>query len=535
MDRRSYLGGLVLLLAACGTPKPDSPVDTAHKTGVEDSAPPVDADADGFDAITDCDDTNASIHPGASDPCDGVDQDCDGVGYAEGSCSEVVDLGVGAGAWEADDISTHIVLLSASTDFDGDEIPDPLLSTSCVLVGDTWSCWTGAAVISGGMPDEGTLISTTTLGHWAGEPDTDLLANGGSTGDFDGDGYADIYFTSIGCDGTSQGSVYLIRGPSDRWSSVPLYIGDAADARWLEDRPYVCFGEDADAGRDLDGDGMDEIITSNGDRPVRVHVLRGRADASGTLAAEDELWFDRSGTGSTLLLPDMDGDGLEELGALLADTVTGQGVLGWANEPMTHLPGTDLSSILTVRGSSAGTNYAFMPRGAMGDWNADGYQDVLIGIGVAATEAESGRVCVAPLGGGADLGSDFSDSLGPEICPDAPGVTTVSGVAPVPDVDADGRMEILWGTLDLGDVYGACVIPSSRLPSSGHVAFRERSYCFNGGEDSPGLNALADLDGDGLPEFLLNDTRWEGDTGSRYGRVLVAPGFQIPWDDPSAW
>jgi hypothetical protein len=119
----------LLLLAACGTPKPDSPSDTPRETGAEDSVPevddtgdtgtptPVDADADGFDTTTDCDDTNASIHPGASDPCDGVDQDCDGVGYAEGSCSEVVDLGVGAGAWEADDMATHVDLWSADTDY----------------------------------------------------------------------------------------------------------------------------------------------------------------------------------------------------------------------------------------------------------------------------------------------------------------------------------------------------------------------------------------------------------------------------------
>lgn len=42
-------------------------------------APPPDADGDGSRADVDCDDGNASIHPGAVDTCgDGVDQDCSG-------------------------------------------------------------------------------------------------------------------------------------------------------------------------------------------------------------------------------------------------------------------------------------------------------------------------------------------------------------------------------------------------------------------------------------------------------------------------
>ena len=52
-------------------------------TGVVDSGPldvpPVDGDGDGFTvAMGDCDDTDAAIHPGASEECDKVDNDCNG-------------------------------------------------------------------------------------------------------------------------------------------------------------------------------------------------------------------------------------------------------------------------------------------------------------------------------------------------------------------------------------------------------------------------------------------------------------------------
>jgi len=48
---------------------------------------PVDADSDGYNSSVDCNDNNASIHPGATEVCDGVDQDCDGIrddGFPDG-------------------------------------------------------------------------------------------------------------------------------------------------------------------------------------------------------------------------------------------------------------------------------------------------------------------------------------------------------------------------------------------------------------------------------------------------------------------
>jgi len=43
-----------------------------------DTGEPIDADADGYFAGEDCDDTNAEVHPGAEESCDGADNDCDG-------------------------------------------------------------------------------------------------------------------------------------------------------------------------------------------------------------------------------------------------------------------------------------------------------------------------------------------------------------------------------------------------------------------------------------------------------------------------
>ena len=42
-----------------------------------DEVVPVDADADGYTADEDCDDADPGTNPGATEVCDGVDNDCD--------------------------------------------------------------------------------------------------------------------------------------------------------------------------------------------------------------------------------------------------------------------------------------------------------------------------------------------------------------------------------------------------------------------------------------------------------------------------
>jgi hypothetical protein len=60
-------------LVACRSDK-GSPEDTG--TGVVDSL--LDADGDGYDTDSDCDDANSLVSPAAEETCDGVDNDCDG-------------------------------------------------------------------------------------------------------------------------------------------------------------------------------------------------------------------------------------------------------------------------------------------------------------------------------------------------------------------------------------------------------------------------------------------------------------------------
>ncbi len=51
--------------------------DTADTADSSDPGP-TDLDGDGYDSTTDCDDVDAAVNPGATEVCDGIDNDCDG-------------------------------------------------------------------------------------------------------------------------------------------------------------------------------------------------------------------------------------------------------------------------------------------------------------------------------------------------------------------------------------------------------------------------------------------------------------------------
>ncbi len=124
---------LQLVLACSNPPKNADPIDTTvvtddtdtgadsgagNESGTDTSV--VDADGDGYAGLDDCDESDANVHAGADETCDGTDQDCDGV---------VDEDATDAAVWYADT--------------DGDGFGDPASTTTACDPGVGWSMAAG--------------------------------------------------------------------------------------------------------------------------------------------------------------------------------------------------------------------------------------------------------------------------------------------------------------------------------------------------------------------------------------------------------
>jgi hypothetical protein len=232
-----------------------------------------DSDGDGYGAVggavtactqpsgtattgTDCDDTSASIHPGATEHCDGVDEDCDG-SIDEGA--------VDAGTWY--------------TDADGDGYG----TASSAVVACTQPA--ASSPVSTDCNDGSASIHPGALEHCDGvDEDCDGLVDESAFGastwypDADGDGY-----------GTTTGSVRACTAPTG-YAATGSDCDDT-DAAVHPGATEVCNGEDDDCNGTIDGSGLVTFVTTGG-----TVTNWSTAFASGTSTAAYTASLTSSGT-----------------------------------------------------------------------------------------------------------------------------------------------------------------------------------------------------------------------------------------------
>ncbi|MFT5686062.1 MAG: hypothetical protein ACI8RZ_007017, partial [Myxococcota bacterium] len=440
----------------------------------------------------DCDDSRLDIYPGASELCDGLDNDCDGVvddnpadptiyfpdgdedGFGNGAASIAsceAPLGYVTDGTDCDDSEANVFPGSTAT-----EIPFDGLDTDCDgrdFCTDL-SCDGRPDLVLAYLYDGDSFDLSVSLFHGDGsllDPVPAALSAEQTTdtvvADFNGDGYLDIAAANgSGLDGIVLSSVY--------WGSSS---GHTTDNR----EQLLTPGAESVLAHDLDGDGLPELIFASHSRsygPDIVYDLDSVvywASSSGFLVREPSPLPTSGALG--VAAADLDADGAQDVVFCnhrddSLDPFTISSVIYWGGD-------FSKSTRLPVDGCR-GLDIA--------DLNDDGTLDIVFAsYRGAASSTSTSRIY---WGDG--------DHFASKTATDLPTVAAFSVQAA--DLDGDGLPELVFGSL-LDDVEGFAYSESVRIYWG-----QATGYSTDGmteleaaGSERP---LLTDLDGDGLPEMI---------------------------------
>ena len=427
--------------------------------------PATDADGDGY-SITDCDDTSAAAHPGAEEICDGLDNDCNGEIDEQGG-------------------------LTLHADVDGDGYGDPAVSATLCEPGSGWV---------GNFDD---CDDTSADNH----PEADEVCDG----------------VDNNCDGLiDDDDEGLVSGDWSFDSDGDGYGGDLRAERCSYEEGYVLEGGDCDDKDTTLSPGVDEVCDGIDN------------DCDGLIDAEDDSAVD-----AAWYYPDDDGDGYgaEDAGTFSCTVIPEQVEVGGDCEdsdpavnpgaPEVVGNGVDdncnaledeglLSEAETVlegvwEDNGAGTSVA-----GAGDVDGDGYDDILIGAPGNDAEGEDAGVAYLLRGGtgesepwAAIYGEQYDDAAG-------------AAVAGVGDVDGDGYDDILIGAPSRGVDAGTAYLLLGPISGTLELDEADVELTAEGNEYRAGsaLAAAGDVDGDGLPDFMVGAPQLAESAGRAY--LIVA-------------
>jgi len=479
--------------------------DTSDTGDTDTGPPPTDADGDGAWTPDDCDDGDATVFPGAVDPCDDVDQDCDGVTWSAGSCGEARGWEEVVEAVEHDGGYRVIPIGDMTGDWAEDflvYVNDPVFTLPDGDLTDGWALYAGG----GGRPS-GLRAPADAAGCVVG-----LGRTTHDAGDMNGDGFSDLLVAA-------RGSFPVAFGPLPTDTCVDLdEFNGSFQPRMFGD---VGFVEWFSADGDLDGDGLPDFVSGEFGDPREygyslavADVFRGGefGDPRSRITIPD-AYYEGSGSSTPHIIEDIDGDGIHDLAVT---EVWGQSTAWVISGPEAMAAGvscevTELAFLTLKAGSTDIIGYTGGMRTA-GDWTGDGVADLLVEDETSSTLGyQHGELFV--LDGSVHGDVVLDDAVGSWV-----GVAEDSGLSwqATGDFDGDGATDLMLN-VETGRTFVEHRMPTLRQPVSGLAFF---GYTYIG--DPPG-----DVDGDGrddLPVALLD----LGTAGLWYG-------WDIPFDEPTAW
>ncbi|HEX7929187.1 MAG TPA: integrin alpha [bacterium] len=399
--------------------------------------------------------------------------------------------------------------VSAVGDLNGDGIPDivvaapgfdgpgPVLGAVYVIFGhSSGAAWSSSVSLSTLNGSNGFRIDAASGGDFAG-------ASVAPAGDVNGDGVPDLLIgaSTAAAGGTYRGAVFVVFGHSsgEAWSStLSLASLDGSNGFRLDgvaDHDYT--GTSVSTAGDINGDGADDILIgayaadNNGSGSGSVYVVFGHSSGA--------AWS------STVALNSLDGN-----------------------------------NGFRVDGAS-GANFGFS-MAALGDFNGDGHDDILVSAPWAtiatADSYEGAAYVIFGQSSGASWSSSFSvtslnGSNGFRLAGPAAHGYVGGAVSVVGDVNGDGRTDLaVAAPIGGGDYYGVVYVvfgQSSGFSWSSSVDLGSlngsNGFALRGNKDnlSPGkaVSAVGDVNDDGIPDILI------GAPSAKVGEATVGTAYVV--------
>jgi hypothetical protein len=408
---------------------------------------------------TDCDDTDADVHPGAPEACNGRDDDCDPAtgcarwsGEIEDEDADAIVRGVG-GEWVA------------LGDLDGDGAIDLASGLAGTDAGESWVF---------GRLGAGEHSSTEAVATITGAASEQLGGAGGIPGDVTGDGVDDLVLVGANGGIVMAGPLVGSRTGADAWATF-----DWASAIWRG--PDHAF-----AGIDADGDGATDLVVGDphgSPDAGAVTIFRGPLPAAALVTDEAriEVGADVANAGDT------DGDGFDDLWVAAPGTTVAGDWPGAAALFRGPIAGTltlaDADALVYATDGEIGSHVA-----GSGDTDGDGYGDLLTaGSNIAF-------LLTGPIAG-TRTGSDAIATL----------TGCGHGAVALGDLDDDGRADLVLGAPSDSRISSAYLYYS---PVVGALASADADVTLWGGgyyDRFGAAFAIGDVDGDGGADLVVSD------------------------------
>lgn len=501
---------------------------------------PSDFDGDGFDADVDCNDADETINPGATEVCDGIDNNCDSSidgADAVGAITFYADLdtdgygGTAITATQCDMPSGYVDNSDDCDDNSADINPD------------------GAEVCDGWDNDCDGLVD---------DEDDSIDATGYSTyyGDADGDGYGDPESMTDACNAPSGytdnaddcDDMNATVNPESIWyaDADSDGFGDANGTTQSCDEPagFTNNMDDCDDGNPMINPDATEICDGNvdndcdgaaddADDSVDASTFSTYyADADGDTYGDDTMSVTQCDLPSGYTVDNTDCDDVEPLVNPSEVEVCNDGLdndcSGDAPECGLPVTGSPVDSYADLAPNGSYPSYFGGTDIISGDFNGDGNTDMAVSdyygdnsngnYGAGTIEFFYGPISSgSAITADAIIEGDASDDyLGYDL-------------ANVGDLDGNGTDEILTGayynsdgTYKSGSAYfftGPTSAVSSATDASLLTVTGDYTYSYFG----QGVANLGDVDGDGYDDMAIGAGGYD-DNGSQSGRVLFLSG-----------